>query len=452
MKKPVTRRDFVSTGAAIGVGFWAAGGVTPKESRAANETPNIACVGVGGSKGSSDLADAIKNGNIVAICDIDDEFLGKASTTKGVEKAEKFHDYRKMLDKLGKSIDAVTVTTPDHCHASIAAMAMKLGKHCFCQKPLTKTIYEARRLGEIAKEMKVATQMGNQGTSNAGVRRAAAMIQAGVIGNIKEVHVWTNRPVWPQGEPRPTEVVQVPSGIHWDEFIGPAEMRPYNPAYHPFKWRGWWAFGTGALGDMACHIFNMPFMALNLRNPASMQATTSGHNGETFPSWSLIDFQFPETDKRPPVIFKWYDGGKMPEESLFNGVKLGFTKDGKHSIGGCILVGEKGRIHSPDDYGAEFEILGGPKEIEVDYQRSPGHFKEWINAIKGGPAAMSNFTEYAGPLTETILLGNLAVWMANKENEPGIKVEWDPVALAAKNAPDANKFVKSTYRDGYPQL
>lgn len=448
MKKPVTRRDFVSTGAAIGVGFWAAGGVTPKESRAAIETINFASIGVDG-KGSEDSVDCSRNGNMVAICDIDDEALGKAKSRPGFDKAEQFYDFRKMFDKLGKSIDAVTVSTPDHCHAVASAMAMNLGKHCFCQKPLTKTIYEARRLGEIAKEKKVATQMGNQGTSNAGVRRAAAMIQAGVVGDIKEVHVWTNRPVWPQGEPRPTETVQVPSNIHWDEFIGPSEYRPYNPAYHPFKWRGWWAFGTGALGDMACHTFNMPFMALNLRNPSSMQAITSGHNGETFPSWSLIDFTFPATDKRPELTFEWYDGGKMPDESLFKGAKIGFTKEGKHSSSGCLIVGTKGTIHSPDDYGAQFEILGGPKEIEVEYERSPGHFKEWINAIKGGPAARSNFTEYAGPLTETILLGNLAVWMASKPNEPSIKVEWDSVALASKNAPDANKFVKSTYRDGY---
>lgn len=448
MKKPVTRRDFVSTGAAIGVGFWAAGGVTPKVSRAANETINFACIGIDG-KGASDSVDAQRSGNIVAICDVDDKAFAKALTRPGFDKAEKFYDFRKMFDKLGKSFDAVTVSTPDHCHAVASAMAMKLGKHCFCQKPLTKTIYEARRLGEIAKEMKVATQMGNQGTSESGVRRAAAMIQAGVIGNVKEVHVWTNRPIWPQGTGRPQDTPPVPDNVHWDEFIGPAEMRPYNPAYHPFNWRGWWAFGTGALGDMACHTFNMPFMALSLQNPASMQATTDGHNGETFPKWSTITFDFPATDKRPAVTFKWYDGGKMPEESLFKGVKM-LTKEGKHSDSGCLIVGEKGTIHSPNDYGAQFELVGA-KEIEVDYERSPGHFKEWVNAIKGGPAARSNFTEYAGPLTETILLGNLAVWMAKDGGTPGPKVEWDAAALAAKNAPEANQFVKSTYRDGYEQ-
>lgn len=443
MKRPVTRRDFVSTGAAVGVGFWAAGGVSPKISHAAIETINFASIGVGG-KGGEDSEDCAKNGNLVAICDIDDDSLAKAASKKGFEKAEKFNDFRKMLDKLGKSIDAVTVSTPDHCHAVASATAMNLGKHCFCQKPLTKTIYEARRLGELAKEKKVATQMGNQGTSNAGVRRAAAMIQAGVIGPVKEVHVWTNRPVWPQGEERPTKVEQTPSTIHWDEFIGPAQMRPYSSAYHPFKWRGWWAFGTGALGDMACHTFNMPFMALDLRNPTSMQATTSGHNGETFPKWSLITFDFPANDKRPGIKFNWYDGGKVADEKYFKGATM------KRAASGCLIVGEKGIIHSPDDYGARFEIMGGPKEIEVEYQRSPGHFKEWVDAIKGGPAARSNFTEYSGPLTETILLGNLAVWVANKPEEPGMKIEWDPTALAAKNGPaEIKQFVKSEYRAGY---
>lgn len=443
MKKTVTRRDFVSTGAAVGVGFWAAGGVSPKISLAANETINFASIGVGG-KGSSDSEDCAKHGNMVAICDIDDDSLAKASSKPKFEKAEKFNDFRKMFDKLGKSIDAVTVSTPDHCHAVASAMAMNLGKHCFCQKPLTKTIYEARRLGELAKEKKVATQMGNQGTAEAGVRRAAAMIQAGVIGQVKEVHVWTNRPVWPQGEGRPTDTPPVPSNIHWEEFIGPAQMRPYNAAYHPFKWRGWWAFGTGALGDMACHTFNMPFMALDLRNPTSMQATTSGHNGETFPKWSQITFDFPANDKRPGLKFYWYDGGKKASEAFFKGATM------KRADSGCLVVGEKGIIHSPDDYGARFEILGGPKPIEVEYKKSPGHFEEWVAAIKGGPAARSNFTEYSGPLTETILLGNLAVWVANKAEEPGLKIEWDAAALAAKNGPaEIKQFVKSEYRAGY---
>ena len=442
MKHQISRRQFVSTGAAVGVGFWAAGGVAPKVSKAANETINFACVGVGG-KGSSDSDDCARHGNIVAICDIDEDTLNKAGQKPAFTKAEKFHDFRKMFDKLGKSIDAVTVSTPDHCHAVAAAMAMNLGKHCFCQKPLTRTIYEARRLGEIAKEKKVATQMGNQGTANTGVRRAAAMIKAGVIGQVKEVHVWTNRPIWPQGEERPKEEVPVPTGIHWDEFIGPAEFRPYSPLYHPFKWRGWWAFGTGALGDMACHTFNMPFMALDLRNPTSVQATTSGHNGETYPKWSRITFDFAANDARPGLKFYWYDGGQLPSADFFRGATL------KRAASGCLIVGDEGIIHSPDDYGARFEIIGDAKEIEVEYERSPGHFEEWVAAIKGGPAAKSNFSEYAGPLTETILLGNLAVWVANKPEEAGKLVEWDAVKLKATNAPETDNIVKTEYRAGY---
>ena len=225
-------------------------------------------MGIGG-KGESDSADAAKNGDVVAICDIDDRRLNAAS--KKFEGAKKYNDFRKMLDEMGSSIDAVTVSTPDHCHAVIAAMAMEMGKHCFCQKPLTHSIWEARRLGEIAKAKKVATEMGNQGTANDSLRRAAAIIKSGALGTVTDVHVWTNRPIWAQGIARP-QPVEVPSAIHWEEWLGPAPYRPFGEGYHPFSWRGWWDFGTGALGDMACHTVNMPYMALALRDPTSVQA------------------------------------------------------------------------------------------------------------------------------------------------------------------------------------
>jgi predicted dehydrogenase len=340
-----------------------------------------------------------------------------------------------MLDEMGDSIDAVTVSTPDHTHAPAAAAAMRLGKHCFTQKPLTHTIHEARTLGQLAREQKVATQMGNQGTANDGLRKAAAMIQSGVLGKVTEVHVWTNRPVWPQGSDVEIPTPETPETIHWDQWIGPAEMRPYSPAFHPFKWRGFWDFGTGALGDMACHTMNMPFMALDLRDPTSVLATTAGHDGNVYPAWSEITYEFPATDKRPALKLYWYDGSKLPPAELFGDIKP------KNS--GCLVVGEAGKLYSPDDYGAQYQLLDGAEEKDVEFVKSPGHFNEWVNAIKGGEPARSNFPDYASPLTETVLLGNLAVWADGK------KIEWNAEKMEATNAPEVAHIVKKEYREGF---
>lgn len=436
MPQRTSRRDFLQATAATGIGFWVAGGVQAHQSESANEKVQIACVGCGG-KGSSDSADSGSRGEVVAICDVDEKTLNAAATR--FPKAKKFFDFREMLDKMGKSIDAVTVSTPDHCHSAPALMAMRMGKHCFVQKPLTHTIYEARLLGQVAKEKKVATQMGNQGTAMTGLRKAAALLRKGALGKVSEVHVWTNRPIWPQGGPRPKEA-PVPANLKWDLWIGPAPMRPYGLGYHPFAWRGWWDFGTGALGDMACHTVNMPYAGLDLRDPVSVQAETSGHNRDSYPKWSIIEFQFPANDWRPAVKMFWYDGGKRPAKELLNG---------KNPVGsGCVVIGEKGKIYSPNDYGAEFEILGDVDLPKVEFTESPGHFDEWIRAIKGGPAAMSNFPDYAGGLTETILLGNLAVWAAPEPGK-GKKIEWDAKALKATNAPEVQHIVKPTYRKGY---
>ena len=370
----------------------------------------IACVGVGG-KGRSDSADANRHGQVVAICDIDENNLNSAA--KGFNGAKKFSDYRKMLDEMEKSIDAVTVSTPDHTHAPAAVGFMRAGKHCFIQKPMTHTLEEARLLTEIAKEKNLATQMGNQGTAGSGLREAAAMLQKGVLGRVTQVHVWTNRPVWPQGLDNPTEdqTSKAPEHLNWDGFIGAAPYREYWNGYHPFKWRGWWDFGTGALGDMACHTLNMPFMGLDLRDPVSVEAETSGHNKATYPSWSTITYEFGERNGRAPVTMLWYDGGKKPEADLFHGEKIPNS--------GALVVGEKGSLFSGGDYGGSYKLLGGAEKIDVEYERSPGHFKEWTDAIKGGKPARSNFVDYAGGLTETVLLGNLAVWFS------GQKVEWE---------------------------
>jgi predicted dehydrogenase len=433
MSHRASRRKFIEATAAAGVGYWVAGGVRAAESNSPNERIRFACVGIGG-KGSSDSGDAANHGDIVAICDIDEQRLNACTARKGFENAKKFTDFRQMLDEMEKSIDAVTVSTPDHTHAPAALMAMRKGKHCFCQKPLTHSIYEARLMADVAREKKLATQMGNQGTAEAGVRRAAATVQAGTLGKVSEVHVWTNRPIWPQGGERPKES-PVPEHVKWELFLGPAPYRPYANGYHPFAWRGFWDFGTGALGDMACHTANMAFMALDLRNPTSVQAESSGHNKDSYPKWSIITYEFGATDKRGPLKMVWYDGGKLPDKELLDGRNAGGS--------GSIIIGDKGKLYSPNDYGAQYELLGGIEQPKVEVKPSPGHFQEWALAIKGGDPAMSNFADYSGALTETVLLGNLAVWAT------GEKIEWDSANLKTKGRTDLDQIIKPVYREGY---
>lgn len=439
MSRRSSRRSFLQESAAIGIGLWAGGGMAVKASTAANERVRFACVGVGG-KGDSDSADAGKHGDVVAICDIDDARLENAGSKK-FPTAQRFNDYRKMFDEIGKNFDAVTVSTPDHHHVFASILAMKLGKACFCQKPLTHSVSEARMMADLAREMKVATQMGNQGTAADSLRQAAAVIRGGHIGTVKEVHVWTNRPVWPQGGPRPKPADKVPENVHWELFIGPAPFREYAPGYHPFAWRGWWDFGTGALGDMACHTFNMPFMALDLKNPTSIEAEHAGHNKDSYPAWAVIKFMFPATGSRPAIPVTWYDGGKKPAKELFG------DKDLPGS--GALIVGEKDTLYAHGDYCEKFSLLGGSEPPQVDFVKSPGHFEEFVQAIQGGPAAVSNFPNYSGPLTETILLGNLAVWAGKGPDTEGKKIEWDAANLRATNAPEVDVIIKRPYREGW---
>ena len=435
MSHPTHRRRFLKTTAALGAGYFVAAGVRADQSKSPNEQIAMASIGVGG-KGSSDSSSAGRAGRMVAICDVDTKRLGGAGNR--YKDAKQFVDFREMLEKMGDKIDAVTVSTPDHTHAAAALMAMRMGKHCFCQKPMTHSIYEARLMGQVAKEKGVATQMGNQGTAQSGLRHAAALLQAGRLGKVSEVHVWTNRPIWPQGGPRP-EPTDPPAHLEWDLWIGPAPMRPYGPGYHPFAWRGWWDFGTGALGDMACHTMNMPFMGLNLRDPISVQAVTSGHNRDSYPKWSSITYEFPGNDQRGPLTMFWYDGGKRAPAEVLGGRKP--------SGSGCVVVGEKGTIYSPNDSGSGFDVIKGEIDKEIEFEKSPGHFDEWVRAIKGGPAAVSNFPGYAAPLTETVLLGNLAVWTAAEGEGP--KVEWDAKNLKAKNIEGLEEIIKPEYREGY---
>lgn len=438
------RRQFLKGAAAVGAGYWVAGGVSQAQDKAASDRIRFACIGIGG-KGSSDSGDAARHGDVVAICDTDKTRL------KGAEgrfpKAKAFTDYRELFKSMGDEFDAVTVSTPDHNHAAATMLALESGKHAFTQKPMTHAIYEARMLGKVARENKLATQMGNQGTSNSNLRKSAAIVQSGALGKVTEVHVWTNRPVWPQGGDRPKEQ-PVPDFLDWNVWLGPAKERAYaGGAYHPFAWRGWWDFGTGALGDMACHTFNMPFMALNLRDPVSVEAETSGHNRDSYPKWSVITFQFPADmkAKRDAVKVVWYDGGKRPDAALFDGKGVSNT--------GSLIIGEKGKLHSEGDYGGGYKMIG-VEEPQVEIVKSPGHFTEFADAIKGGPEPVSNFPDYAGPLTETILLGNLAVF-ASPEGKAN-KVMWDAENMKVTNdmvegasPEELAAIVKHEYREGW---
>jgi predicted dehydrogenase len=427
MSAQSNRREFLTAAAATGFTIWI-GRTAHAGTRSPNERVNIACIGVGG-KGDSDSSDAGRNGNVVAICDVDDNTLAKAK--KRFPNAETFNDYRVMLDKLHATIDAVTVSTPDHSHAPAASYAMHYGKACFVQKPLAHSVFECRKLMDLAREKKLATQMGNQGTSDYGLRLGAAKIKAGALGTVSEVHVWTNRPIWPQGGPRPPEA-KIPSSLHWDLWLGPAADRPYGEGYHPFAWRGWWAFGTGALGDMACHTVNLPYQALDLRDPIAVTAQSAPNNMESYPVWSVIKYEFPATPKRPAITMTWYDGGKKPPQELL--------PERRYRESGSLIIGDKGRCYSPGDYGGQCIFVDGVDVGEPEVERSPGHFEEFVRAVKGGKPAMSNFPDYAGPLAETILLGNLAV--------AGSRVEWDAKSMKAHKV-DVTEIIHPRYHHGF---
>lgn len=425
---------------------------------------NIAGIGVGGM-GKTNLANMTElerdtegkflpvdenksDVNIVALCDVDHN---KAAETFGLfPKAKRYYDFRKMLDKQ-KDIDAVLVATPDHTHAVIAMAAIKAGKHVYVQKPLTHSVHEARMLTEAARKAGVATQMGNQGHSGEGIRLIREWIQAGAIGKVRQVHTWTKRPVWPQGLDmnRPDDTPDIPENLDWDLWIGPAKYRPYHPAYHPWIWRAWWDFGTGSLGDMACHYMDPAFWALDLKYPVAVEASTSTYKedwelvnyGEVYPRSSIVRYTFPERGSMPELKFTWYDGGMMPPtpETLEAGRKLGDE--------GNLFIGDKGIIMSSGNGGSPRLI---PETAMKAFERPPktieripdSHEKDWIRACKGGKPACSNF-EYSGPLAETVLMGNLAI------KHPGRKLLWDGEKMKITNFPEANEYVRRQYRWGW---
>ena len=364
-----------------------------------------------------------------------------------------------MLEKQ-KDIDAVLVATPDHTHAVIAMAAMQLGKHVYVQKPLTRTISEARALTEAARKYKVVTQMGNQGHSEEGLRLMQEWLEGGAIGQVREVHCWTNRPIWPQGMPRPTDEQAVPEGLDWDLWIGPAPMRPFHKTYHPFGWRAWQDFGAGAMGDMACHVMDASFMILKLGAPTSVIASLGynflppapGQRGfgqrveynDSYPPSSTIHLTFPARGNMPPVKLHWYDGGLLPElpDDLEAGRKLPES--------GTIFVGDKGKMWC-ETYSESPRLI--PESAMQAFQRPPktlprvpegraGHEKNWLDAIRTKGQAVSNF-DYAGPFTETVLLGNVAM------RYPGERLLWDSAAMKVTNMPDAEQFVQHKYRPGW---
>ncbi|MBN2028622.1 Gfo/Idh/MocA family oxidoreductase [bacterium] len=377
--------------------------------------------------------------NIYALCDVDSQYAGYIFA--GYPKAKIYTDYRRMLDN-EKEIDAIVIGTPDHNHAHIAAYAMKMGKHVYCEKPLCKTIYEARKLAEIAKEMDVVTQMGNQGHASEDARLINEWIADGAIGLVREVWCWTNRPTWPQGDiPRPAGV-PVPGHIDWDLWLGPAPEKAYNPDICHFVWRGLRDYGTGALGDMGAHIFDHPFWALNLGLPEKIQASSTPYNDEYWPQGEIITYEFSARGYMPPVKLTWVDGGltapRPPE--LEDGRRL--------PTSGALYFGDKGVLmHS--DYGGSPRLI--PETAMEAYERpdpwmerSPGIHAEWIEAIKNGKKSSTDFS-YSSRLVETMMLGNVAVLMANRNTT----LEYDAVNMKFTNLPEADDLLHYEYRKGW---
>ncbi len=460
-----SRRKFIKNGAIAATGFF----IVPRHVLgrgyiAPSDKLNIAGIGVGG-KGEGDLAEFANSpkANIVALCDVDDRQA--VNSIKRFPNRKYYKDFREMLDKENKNIDAVSVSTPDHTHAVAALTAMKMGKHVYVQKPLTHDVYEARILAQAAKKYKVVSQMGNQGASGNGVRKMQEWYQAGLIGDATDIYCWTNRPVWPQGFGKPTTKDVVPKELDWKLWLGANEWEEYHKEFVPFNWRGYTSFGTGALGDMGCHIIDPAFKTVGLGYASEVECSVvnvfekmwaSSYHPDSYPTACTLKLKFPMGAGKPEVLLRWMDGGLLPErpEELRPNEAMG--DDG----GGAIIVGTKGKMMC-STYGNDPKLLPtnltGIVTVPETIERVPqGHYIQWVEAcIAGyGNKDLSSPFSYAGPLTETILMGNLALQAWNvkegKGNFPGrTKLLWNAEEMKITNFEPANQFVKREYKNGY---
>ncbi len=483
MKNKKSRRDFMKKGAlAAGAFYIVPRHVLGKGFKAPSDKLNLAAIGAGG-KGRSDIMNAWNKGseNVVALCDID---LNQASAAmKKFPKAKIYRDFREMLDNQN-DIDAVTISTPDHNHGVAAMSAMQKGLHVYVQKPLTHNIYEARMLTEGARKYKIVSQMGNQGASNPGQQQMIEWFGKGMIGNVDAAHIWTDRPVWPQGIPVPSEKKVLPDSIsakNWDTWIGPAKEVEYHPLYHPFKWRGWWDFGTGALGDMGCHLIDPAFRVLQLGYPTEVEGSVGQiflkdwnpeYIPEGCPPSSSVKVQFgstPVNDK--PIAMYWTDGGIRPFHP--NIIPADHPLGDDDSSNGVMLIGDKGVMtcgtygRNPKIYLNSGDIIEMPKGYDGGLKNHKmsdyGHQVSWVEAIKGGfgskeHKALTSSFDYSGPLTETVIMGNLAIRSyqesttgsgRNAKYEGRKKLLWDGENMKVTNYDEANKFVSRKYRDGW---
>lgn len=443
MTSRITRRGFVEGAARAGLAFT----IIPRHAlgrgyRAPSDTLNVACIGIGGM-GWNDVR-GVSDENVVALCDVDAERGKRAFLAHPA--AKRYEDFRVMLEREGSRIDAVTVSTPDHVHAAAALLALRMGKHVYCQKPLARTLHEVRTLeAEAARRPRQATQMGNQGHAGDGTRQIREWVEAGAIGTVREVHYWTNRPIWPQGMERPTDMHHVPLTLAWNLWLGPAPERPYHPAYAPFSWRGWWDFGTGALGDIACHAMDAAFWTLDLRYPERIEPESTEVFPETAPKASRIVYRFPARAGRPAVTVVWRDGGILPprppevrDDALWP----------PHEDGGQLWIGDDGKLVA-GMYGQEPRLLDAARHAALmaspppeKYPRVKSVYAEWLEACRAGTQPGSNFAGHAGPLTEMVLLGNLAVRL-------GRTLAIDPGTGAVTNATVPAHWVTPTYRTGW---
>ena len=462
----MNRRGFMKGATATTALLSVGGCVSAPKLKSPNEKLNIGVIGVGG-KGWSDWTPMFNHGeNIVALCDVDrgpiDRALEEIRKKGGNPNQVKcYSDYRKMLDECGGKLDVCTVSTPDHTHAPAAIRAMKLGCHVYVQKPLVRTIWEARYFEKIARKQGVVTQMGNQGSADNGLRRNVEVLRRGVIGNITEVHVWTNRPIWPQGISRPEGEDPVPETLDWDSWIGTAPFRPYKKdVYHTFKWRGFFDFGTGAFGDMACHTMNVPFRGLELGAVEWAECKTiEGKNDDTYPSKSVVQLHYAARMGKPAVDLFWYDGNlkpdpdKMPRAEIMSQIN---TSLGKIPNTGCLIIGDKGIMVSENDYGAvayvalkgeeKMKVVGKHEACGTDVipeflpRAKEGHYIEFVNACKGEEKTFSDI-DVSVPMLEGMLVGCIA------QQVPG-KLTWNTAKMAFDN-PEATKLVRQEVRKGW---